>query len=602
MYIREIKKKNPNSPKEFVYHRLVESVRGPEGPRQNLVLELGTLSIPKLQWKVLANRIEEILGGHVSLLAPVSEEIELLARHFVGIIQQNRLGQATEELVQPRPDMENVDLDSLETSCPKSVGGEHAGLAAMRALGFDGLFKRLGFGKSESNLAKLLIIGRLLHPGSERELKRWAMEDSAMDLLLGTDFSHLSQNSLYRASDLLFSHKAALEEHLRVRAKELFCLSETIVLYDLTNTYFEGPAKGSPLTARGWSKDKRFDRPLVTLGLVLDEMGFVKCSRILEGNISESSTLLDAVSGLRQEATDFLSGSQPTVVMDAGIATEDNCRALRQQGFSYLVVSRLHPQFPEAPAMEEIRPGVSVGSMRVGDEVFVHCLSQGKLAKEAAIVDKMKAGMEKELAHLADMVAKGRKSHTREKVMERIGRLRERYGRVSKGFQISLSPDQDAPLELTWSFQADNLAKPYDGSYFLRSDRHDLSAEQLWKLYIMLTTVEDAFRCLKSDLGLRPIHHRKDERIQGHLFISVLAYHLLNYIQHLCRKAGIHHRWSTLRCQLSKHSVVTTSLAKAQGGTVTLRYCTTPGLTEKAIYSALGISGIPLRKTKAQTS
>jgi hypothetical protein len=150
----------------------------------------------------------------------------------------------------------------------------------MKALGFFDLFQQLEFTQSQSDLASLLIVGRLVHPSSERELKRYAQEQSALDELLGTDFSHIGQNGLYRTSDLLFENKDFIERFLRRHSKEIFSLKEMIVLYDLTNTYFAGKADSYPKAKRGRSKQKRSDRPLVTLGLVLDEKGFVKGSRI----------------------------------------------------------------------------------------------------------------------------------------------------------------------------------------------------------------------------------------------------------------------------------------------------------------------------------
>ncbi len=601
MFIREIKKKNPNSPKIFTYHRLVESFRVQDKTRQRVVLDLGTLNLPRERWNDLANRIEELVIGRGPRLVPLPEDIELLAVSYAQRIQQKKRKDQESAITPTEQDFQSVDINSIETERPRSIGAEHAGLAAMEALGFGEIFKKLDFSKAETDLAKLLIVGRLVHPSSERELKSYAQSHSAIDLLLGTDFSHIGQNALYRTSDILLSHKDALEDFLRLRAKKLLSLSETILLYDLTNTYFEGSASKSSKAARGWSKEQRYDRPLITLGLVLDEHGFIKCSRILAGNVCEAKTLLDAVAALRKDAGQTtLPVMKPTVVIDAGIATEENCAALRQAGFSYLAVSRKKPDAFDPEPMEEIKQGVFVRSFQQGDEVFVYCRSEKKNAKESGIVEKMRKKMEEALTALAAGIAKRDKLKKYDKIMERIGRLRERHGRVSKGFNIVVKEQDSIAVEISWTFDASKLSKPYDGSYFLRTDRTDLAAGKLWSLYTMLTLVEDSFRCLKSELGLRPIHHRKEERIDGHLFIAVLAYHLLSYIQYRCRNLGIQERWSTLRPELCSHKLVVTTLAKEGGGSISMRYCTTPGTKEKAVYAALGITAVPLRKSKVQ--
>jgi transposase len=483
----------------------------------------------------------------------------------------------------------------------KSVGPEHVGLEAMKGLGFFDLFQKLGFTSTQSRLATLLIVGRLVHPGSERELKRYAKEQSALDELLKTNFSSIVQNALYRTSDLLFDNKDSIERFLRKHSKKLFSLKETIILYDLTNTYFTGEAASYK---RGKSKERRTDRPLVTVGLVLDEKGFVKGSRIFEGNVSEPTTLLDMVETIHTQTKKErppLFVDKPTVVLDAGIATKENIALLKEEGFSYIVVSRSKPEGVTDEGLVEIKQGIKVKSIKQADELFVHCVSEGKMKKEKAMVAKARDRMEQELKKLREGLDKKGCLKAYPKVLERIGRLRQRYSRVSKGFFITVKEQAGKATQLAWQFNESKLGKPYDGSYFLQTDRTELSDEELWSIYVMLTFVEDTFRCLKSELGLRPIHHTKEVRIEGHLFISVLAYHLLNYIRHHLHKAGIHHRWATIRSWLETHEVLTTSLIREDGAMIHLRYCTIPTLQQEEIYKALGITGVPLKRKRLET-
>ena len=604
MYIREIQKKNPNSSKVFISHRLIESVRTPRGPRQRVVINLGQLDLPKENWKELANRIEDLLSGYESSTVPISAGIETLARHYTKQILRKQRSERKEcDIPEDEQDFRNVDINAVSSSDGKSIGPEHAGLEAMKALGFFDLFRQLGFTDDEANLATLQIVGRLVHPGSERELRRYAKEQSALDELLGTDFSAVGHNMLYRNSDLLFKHKKTIERFLRMRSREIFSLGETIILYDLTNTYFSGSAAGYKKAKRGRSKQKRSDRPLVTLGIVLDEQGFIKCSRIFDGNAGEPLTLVDMINDIHSQVsmeTPPLLVTKPTIVMDAGIASEDNLNLVKEKGFSYIVVSRSRPEHIEDGSFEQIKEGIKVKEMRIGNETFLHCTSDGKMKKEQAIVNKARDAMEQEIEYLSDGLDIKRRLKSYPKVLERIGRLRQRYTRVSKGFSIDVKEHKGKAVKITCSFDPSKLGKPYDGSYFIRTDRMDLSKDEIWSLYIMLTSVEDAFRCLKSELGLRPIHHSKPDRIEGHLFISILAYHLLNYIQQHLRKAGINHRWDTVRSLLQTHIALSTHLPTADGKMVHLRYCSIPTPKQVEVYSALKITSVPLKRTKVE--
>jgi transposase len=602
MFIRAKEKKNKNSNKIYYTHKLVESVRTEQGPRQRILLNLGTLDLDQKQWKPLANRIEELLAGQRRLIA-IEEDIETLAQHFTKLLVQKKMAEKN-EFKQSEQDFQSVDVNALASSEGKSIGCEHVGLEAMKQLGFFKLFRRLKFKRENMDLAALLIIGRLVHPCSERELKRYAEEESGLDELLKTDFTHLANNALYETSDILFSHKDTIEQFLRNHSKKLLGLGESIILYDLTNTYFEGDLPFCEKAKHGRSKDKRNDRPLVTLGIVLDENGFLKTTRIFEGNISEPKTLMDMVHEVHGHAVGQqppLPVEKPTVVIDAGIASEDNLQTLKKHGFSYIVVSRSKPYEIPIPDFVEIKKGIKVHSFKIDDEIFLHCLSDAKTKKEQSMVNKARDKMEKELLYLREGLNIKRRLKRYDKVVERIGRLRNQYSRVSRGFDIQVKPGVNNAVDIHWQFDEKKLGKPYDGTYFLRTDRNDLDDEKIWSIYIMLTIVEDAFRCLKDELGLRPNFHHKPDRIDGHIFITVLAYHLLHLIRYKLNEAGLFHRFKTIKSWLNTHRILTTSLPKEKGGVIHIRHCTTPTLKQQEVYSALKITNVPLRQRKTTT-
>jgi len=218
MFIREIKKKNNNSDKIFRYCRLVESVRTSAGPRQHVVLDLGKLDLPKKQWKELADRIEQIASGQLPLF-PVSEDIESLAQHYARLLIKKKLTTSGRHVTPEKRHSEEIYTNDISSHDTRRLGPEHVGLSALKALKLDRYLKELwGIARKRADLAISQIIGRLVHPCSER----YTSEQSALDELLGADFSHMPLNSLYRASDTLFSHKDGIENFLSQSAKIFF--------------------------------------------------------------------------------------------------------------------------------------------------------------------------------------------------------------------------------------------------------------------------------------------------------------------------------------------------------------------------------------------
>ena len=338
MFIRTVYKKNKAGTTKYECQQLVESIRTEKGVRQKLLLSLGRLHLAKEKWPGLIKRMQAIIQGQQSLIK-AEPEIEELAQTFARqFIEKHSIDIQTNRF-------ETVDIHSLQNHRVRRIGGEYLGTPFFKKLHLHKCLKECGLTKRQIEIAKLLIIGRLVHPGSERHLHRWAQHLSGLDELIGTDFTHLSLNSLYKVSDLLYDHKDEIEAHLRVRENDLFSLNETIILYDLTNTCFEGQAASNPKAQFGRSKEKRSDCRLLTLGLVIDSKGFPKTSQLFSGNQSEPETLLDMVNALcKKDPTD---NQKPTVVIDAGIATENNLKELKEH-YHYIAVSRKKIEPPDS--------------------------------------------------------------------------------------------------------------------------------------------------------------------------------------------------------------------------------------------------------------
>jgi len=611
MFIRaSIQKKKTQA--EYKTFKLVESFRTERGPRQRTLLNLGAdFDLPEAQWKDLANRIEEIITRQEPIFQ-CAQEVERLARKYVRrIIKQGgsdavyliRAGKSAADR-EPgySPDYQVVDVNSTENEEPRSVGAEHVVVETIRELGLDEKLSEMGFSRPWRDVAIGVIAGRLINPCSELSTHWWLRYKSAIDELMGTDFSQLPQDRVYRVSDKLLQGRDELEDYLSCKEKTLFNLQETIVLYDLTNTFLEGTGKLNKKAKFGKSKERRSDCPLVTLGLVLDGDGFPKRSRVYEGNMSEGKTLEKMLLGLQKEPSLI----KPLIIVDAGIAAEDNLKWLRDKHYDYLAVSRRRKRkIPEELASRMVTVQENKESLvravlendEKTKEVLVWCHSIQKEKKEEGINNLFRQRFEEGLKKIEASLTKKNGIKVYEKVIERIGRLKERYSRMARHFEITVQKnDKDLATSLSWSLKED-LEKT-DGVYCLRTNRQGVNEQGLWDSYNTIRDVEDAFRCMKSDLGFRPIRHHIERRSDGHLFITVLAYHVLHAIRFKLRMKGIHDSWSKIREKLSMHTRNTTTQKREDGKVIHIRKSSRPEPHQKVIYNALNMASVPGRILK----
>jgi len=603
MFIRRTQTRNRTSGEPYSTYRLVEASRVGGAVKQTTLLNLGShFDLPKEEWPALARRIDELLQGQRPLLdATMSETGHALAQRYAAQLIALRPSAASItalEAAKPDPGepgrYQEVDLDSLDLVRPRSVGVEHAALSVMRQCGFEDQLAELGLNRPQIAAAVGNIIARMAHPGSELATHAWLQQRSALGELIGFDFEAMDLNRLYRASDALYKHREALQDHLFAQAQSIFGFGETITLYDLTNTYFEGIAAGVSKARRGHSKECRSDCPLVTLAMALDGSGFPRRSRVFAGNASEPTTLKDMLTGL---------GAPPgaTVVMDAGIATEANLTWLRAQGYHYVVVSRLRErQFDPALATEVQSAGqVTIKIQRVLDEqghALLYCHSPAREQKDRAIDAAKAAGFEAVLLKLVAGLSKPRGTKDVAKIMERLGRAKQRFARAAQHYQVEVAKDDTGTQvrAITWTKRLKpGSAAMHPGVYCLRTTLVELDNATLWRTYTMLTNLESVFRSLKTDLGLRPVFHQIDRRVEGHLFISVLAYHFVHTLRLQLKKRGIDDSWETLRETLGTQRRVTATLQRRDGRAVHVRKATRPEPHHQKINEILGHSPNP---------
>lgn len=597
MYIRRVRTQSKTTGESYVTHRLVRTERNGRKVRQVTLLNLGRhFSIDANDWSSLCARIEEICGGQ-SVLLTLDPALERLARHYGAqlLLRHGQALKARRSGVNAARFFIEVDADSLEVLEPRSVGVEHAGLAVMREIGFIDELRAVGLNRAQCAAAVSNVIGRMAAPGSELATWRWLKQESALGELLEFDFARMPLMRLYRASDLLLAHQSELEAFIFERVRGLFGFASTVTLYDLTNTYFEGVLRGNPKAARGHSKEKRSDCVLLTLALVLDQSGFIKRSQVFAGNAVEARTLKVMLQDLHAPAAAL-------VVMDRGIATEENLLWLNAHGYRYVVVSREKArQFDPHQAVEITAAGgerIRLQKLLSPDasEVRLYCHSPGREQKEIAITARLTQRFEQGLAKIAHALTTVRGEKRLSKITERIGRLKQQCFGIGQHYRIDYQTDAKGTklTALSWTkhiLPGSQLSDP--GVYCLRSNETTWSAEQLWRTYVMLTDLEAVFRSLKSELGLRPIFHHKQARSDAHLFISVLAYQFVQIIRTRLADRGIHDSWISLRQILQVQRRATSRFSTRGGRTLSVRKASQPEAQLAELYAALALHPNP---------
>jgi len=477
-------------------------------------------------------------------------------------------------------------------------------------LGLEEILGRAGLSKYARLQSEVMTLNRLIFPLSELSMPDW-IRRTALGDILGTDFSELNEDSLYRNLDKLYPKREQIERELAEREKTLFNLDDMVYLYDLTSTYFEGQAEANPQAKRGYSRDKRPDCKQVLVGLVLDRDGFPKAHEIFEGNRQDRSTVDEMLQILEKRT-----GKHPgaTVVVDRGMAYAENLEQIRGHGLHYLVAGRQSERnawlddFEEEADWEEVirmpsprnplqkKSRVEIKRRQKGSEVYILCLSEGREEKDRAIREKQQQRLIKDLEHLKRRI-ETRHLKKAEKIHQAIGRLQERYPRVARYYGIQY---QGQPQSLSWQEDMEKkaIAEKLDGSYVLRTDRQDLTADEIWRTYMLLTRVEAAFRAMKSPLMERPIFHHLKRRTQTHIFLCVLAYHLLAAIEKRFLDQGIHTSWWSIRQQLSTHQVATIVLPTSNGMVLRIRKGANPEPEQKKIYEILKIPSQVIKPIK----
>jgi transposase len=420
-----------------------------------------------------------------------------------------------------------VRLSGLELRRPRPFGNCWLASELWRELGLTEFWQeRLPAGRetvSWEKVLRLLVVNRLLEPGSEFRVHRHWFVESAMDALLESDFAVAEKDRLYRCLDRIVEHKQELFVWLKQKWAELFQADFEVLLYDLTSTYFEGNMEKCEKAKRGYSRDSRPDCAQVVIALIVTPDGFPLAYEVMDGNTSEQKTLkpfLDRIEKAYGKA-------RRVWVMDRGIPTEATLREMRERNISYLVgtpkgrINKHEKQWLDLP-WKQVRDSVQVKLYEHEKELYVLARSDGRQAKEIAIRRRRLARLLRKLRAMRHSLP------NRDQLLLRIGAAKKEAGRAFGFIQLTIPSKDQAVTRTTFHFKVDKLklrqAAQRDGHYLLRSNLTAEDPAVLWTRYIQLTQIEAAFRSLKSDLGLRPIYHRLDRRVEAHIFVAFLAY------------------------------------------------------------------------------
>ncbi len=612
MFLKAADKKDKVTGKTYRYYKLCESYRIGSKTRHNTILVLGKIEeIPtEAERKILADRIEQLLRGGQSLFSSqMPGHIEKLAQHFYGQIRHKGLsGKAIVQAESLRNqqkdrDYQQVNLSNIVMEDVREIGCEWLCKQALEELSVGEYLKERGWNEPQIEMALAHIISRASYPASEHKTAQWINDNSAVAELFGRRPEAINRFHLYRASKMLYNERDNIEDFLSVKTNELFDLDDRIILNDLTNAYFEGRKNGSSLAKFGRSKEKRNDARLVALALVVNAEGFVKYSKIYRGNIADCKTLEQIVEQLSVRTS--MTGRKPVVVIDAGIATETNLQMLKANQYTYVCVSRsklkdYRPMGEKIVHLNDKRnQPIEIRWVEKPDnnDRFLYVHSQMKAVKESAMNDHFCDRYEEELDNIAHSIYKKGGTKKYAKVLERIGRIKERYPAANKHYKIDVEEKDGIAVKVTWKRKPLSNA-PGEGVYFIRTNLQQTDEKAMWDIYNTIREIEATFRTLKSDLSLRPVFHQKDEFTEAHLFLGILAYTMVNTIRYRLKNHGINHDWQNIVRTMNTQKAATITMEQRDGKQVNIRICSLPSLGAKEIYTAMGYKNMPFYRKK----
>jgi len=607
MFIKPFFKYNKTIKQRYTVYSLCESYRLNGNIRHRSIIGFGKLEALETveQKKLLASRIEDmIINGENSLsLDFIDEKVEELAHHFYKEIKSKK----RYDVHRNNEDWETVNMETLKNKDAREIGAEWLCKQTFDQLGIADFLKHQQWTEEKIALATTHIISRAVFPASELKTVSLIKENSAVCEITGFDKDKVTKDLLYSISHKLYSVKSSLEQYLSKRTNELFDLEDKIILYDLTNTYFEGRMLSSTIAKFGRSKEKRSDAKIVVLAVVVNREGFLKYSNIFEGNMADCKTLETMINTLSRQTSS--TKRNPIVVMDAGIATDDNITMLKNKGYDYLCVSRsnlkeFYADINSKPIQVKDKKNQPIELLKVktdkNNDHYLWVKSQTKALKENSMNGLLSQRFEEGIQNINDGISKKSGTKKIEKVHERIGRLKQKYPSVHKYYDITVSDDgKGLATKLCCQHKTGEDPNKESGIYFLRTSLNEKDEQTLWTIYNVIREIEYTFRVLKTDLDLRPIYHKTDDASMAHLHLGLLAYWLVSTIRYQLKQKGINSDWREIVRTMNTQKCVTTSVVNIKDEIISVRQCTEPNQKVKQIYDLLNYKYVPFVRKKS---
>lgn len=608
MYFKFSVRKHPQTGELSGYYRLVESYRNADNRVcHRTILNVGFMDdVTPDQLNRIQKQLTERYENKQTLFEP--EQDDPIVRKYVEEFWQRIVTSKKVDLGSIEKLSRMVNMDTLQHSNAREIGVENIAYQTWEKLQLTSLLLSNGFTQEQAMLAATQVVSRAVYPASELKTTRWIKENSGVCELTGYDIEKITKDKLYESALHLYQAKDVLEKHLSKRTNELFDLADKIILYDLTNTYFEGEKRHSSLAKFGRSKEKRGDAKLVVLALVVNIEGFIKYSSILEGNIADCNTL----SAMIEKLASHTCNSPAVVVLDAGIATEENLKLIEAKGYKYLCVSRTklkdYKYVPDRlTTLLDTKTNQTIRLRSVitpkNTDYYLEVKGPSKEKKEEGMKLQFEKRFEEELQKIHTALHRKGGVKKLDKVHQRIGRAKEKYPSVQHYYTITVRSDAQTNLasEIAWQKDQTKHQEKNEslGIYFLRTNLNVQDEIIVWNIYNTIREIENAFRTLKTDLDLRPIYHKNDDATMAHLHLGILAYWLVNTVRYQLKNNSISSCWREIVRIGNTQKVISTSGTNTYDKIITTRKCTQPTDNLKKMYSILNTKPQPFIKRKS---
>lgn len=574
MFIRQVKKQRSKSSKVFCQYTLAQTSRINGKVKQRTILYLGSEKL--LEDKTNRDFVLSILKSKIFnqpelFLQDIPRELKVLAlQYYDKYCIKYEQDEENPTSIPPPPkvsEFHNIDIKGLEIKDVKEFGAEHLCKQMLDKLGLEDYFSTLGMSDEQTKKALISIAGKAIYSASEYKTSQIIEMNSELPALYNYK-KKISHKQLYTISDILYKHKSSIDKYLYNCIKDMFDIKDKLVIFDLSNTYFETRKSQSEIAKYGRSKEKRSDCPLVVFSGVINSQGFIRHSRIYEGNKSDMTTISDMIKDLEEHSSPDV---QHTIVIDAGIATDGNLEELDKKGYRYVCVSKKRiKDYPvdilEPKTIKLTDRGKNVVELSIFkpagyNDTWMYVESEAKRIKEVSMNLKLRLAFEEDLDSIKSAFSNKGGTKLINKVWERIGRAKQKHNRVSARYKLEVAEKQGKATNLTWTITENKIKDDKSkGVYFIRTNYQKTEEGELWDIYNTIREVEATFRSLKSDLNLRPVHHQNDERIEAHLYLTMLAYQLVNTIRYMLKQKDIYYDWKNIIRIMSTQKIQTIKL------------------------------------------